>query len=461
MRKKGVDNIGTPDFSSVRDDSKYCPICKKSFDKEDDYCRDCNRILGEIERHHDPKVENKTTATIVKDTKRLSTAVFENKKLVVKGLTLYSIGITLLIGFLFLGLVYCYFGWDKTQKDLTATQDVLRSTQERLKATQETLRSTQNRLDSTESELKATKITLTSTQNTLNAKVREIEGLEAQISQLSSELSETKYELAQTSKHLGQTEFELSQAKVVLAAISSDLSEVENRINYLTNYVNENAYLPESISSDLHTQYGDPVEGNIIDTCEIGRMMARRFSYRTDTGGDNVFNVEKFWDLRQGDCDDFAFFAAAWLRSEIMRVKKSGGTPIVSFGEVKQQCWLFFCSTKCDPTLLLTADDIEEKVVMACGTLKGGGGHCEVGVLGVNPKAAVFKKAPTSSLYVFEPQSGENQGLFTDEFTSPHALFTSDDYISFSGNAIEFRLSDIKERVDESRKNIEKFQETT
>lgn len=276
----------------------------------------------------------------------------------------------------------------------------------------------------------------------LNSEVSE---KQATITQLQSQLEGVQGSLSGAQGQISGLQGELASKYQTLDQLMTQATAVKNEILDLERWVSDNAVLPQTILKELHNVYGDPlsVSGEVcqIDTCKIGKAMASRFTWTDDlvTSGkaDFVFDVYKFYNGKVGDCDDFGLFGAAWLRAEIARAKEEQCSTIkVLFADVGY--------SSCSNYRSMDISDIDD-VYSACGCFRGSSGcHCETGISTATPTASNLK----SSIYLFEPQSGQYNGAYDQQFQdSPYWIFSSDNYYS------SYQGTDLKSL----RENIERL----
>lgn len=282
---------------------------------------------------------------------------------------------------------------------------------------------------------------LSNVQSTLQAKNTEISGLRGTLSEEENARSGLQSELSTTQQALGQS---TQQSEV----IQKEVAEIMYNINSLESWVKENAYLPSDDISKIHSLCGDPLErsGNmcIIDVEKMGKDMGRCIGFRwvddTKTSnfatGERIFDLNTFWQSKEGDCDDFAFFMTAWIRKEYERAKTICSDSSI---RIKMRSSTFssnaiYINCPCN-------------IYHICGhiTKWGGGGHCEVGITNYgNPySGASFY----SNLEITEPQSGEYDGKTQNVFDSVWSLFTENDYLGINNNQVSTSIQSAKQKI--------------
>jgi len=261
-----------------------------------------------------------------------------------------------------------------------------------------------------------------------------VSGLERDVQDWQDRYSETYSELQMTSQ-------ELSQAQAELDELSALTSESYSQLTGMLEWVDKNAYLPSSIWDEVHT-CGDPVTVSggdcYVNTYDLGQDMVNCFDYSLDeTRGDSqsVSTCKEFWKGKSGDCDDFALFAAAWLRKEIEE-SSCENIWVVLQDQPSWVCDFAGCDRK---TVTASPDD----VYVVCGALADGSGHC---VVGISKGDDIGSEEELRDIRLFEPQGGKYLG---DEFTNLHAIISDSDLMFYNGWEVSRTLLGIKKGYDE------------
>jgi len=269
---------------------------------------------------------------------------------------------------------------------------------------------------------------------TIQAKSSEISGLRGTLAEEQTTRIGLQSQLSETEQALGTQSQELQTVK-------REVDDVINTINSLETFVKSNSILSDSILTKIHGLCGSPIKISgrncIIDANKMGSDMTSCIGFKwvddettsNFADGQRIFDVNTFWQSKEGDCDDFGFFMAAWLRSEYETAKSTCGASnilvqITSGGLLS------------NPTYITCPCDF-----YAIGghiTKWGGGYHMETGIStssNLNPR----------NIYIVEPNGG-GYDYYGDGSVMDNViwLFTKDDFIIFHNGQITNSISKIK-----------------
>jgi len=331
--------------------------------------------------------------------------------------------IPLIILFLFLSasgvVIYQYNYWYNYEKGLRIKRDqTIQDRDSKISLLGREITNLESNLQNTKEELPETKIRLTSTENKLRYTERDLEITETKLSDTEFDLEKTNYNLQNTQNTLQTTQTELTSANQQVAQVKVQVAEISNTIYNLESWVSDNAQLNNNLITEMNavykTDYITEYDGMfVIDLNIMGKMMFSdfKFQYENDatlTGGrkgDNIFDINEFWSMRKGDCEDFANFYVAWLRSIINQ-----------YGEDKVQL-------KPGNGYLYSNVDIYN----VCGELKTGTGHCVVGI------GNVYNM---DSMILIEPQGGRFLGNAFEVFETLYNVISENNFYNFKDNKI-------------------------
>jgi len=266
----------------------------------------------------------------------------------------------------------------------------------------------------------------------LGVKETEIAGLRSQIQGEQSASSSLQGQLSTTQQQLAQQKAQLDVAK-------KESQEVLNTLNRLDTWTSNNAQLNSNLFSSVSQcgQYTSKIN-NIcqIDVNKIGSDMLGCIGFRwiNDTitsnynKNDVLYDVGTFYTTKQGDCDDFALFGAAWVRSEYNKAKQICSEDKIQMKVSQSIAVACPCST-----------------YVVCGMLRSGGGHCEVGIarLSISPNAPSF----FNNVYIVEPQGGAYKGTASSEFQTIWNIFSYNDFIIYSNDNVYSSIKSSKEKL--------------
>lgn len=273
--------------------------------------------------------------------------------------------------------------------------------------------------------------------NVKQQEIRKRQEAEAETSQVTSELYSEQQRLSNVQKELSSTKTELEQTQEQVSVVKKEVEDIVYTLNNLESWVDENALLPYDKLSNIHNSCGtyiDVQENNcIIDAKQMGQDMkiCLRFYWVDDKitsnfgTGERIFDIDTFWQSKEGDCDDFALFFASWLRTEYNHAKAICGEKsiYIKLDESK------FIKCPCD-------------IYSVCGAY-GNSGHCETGVSQTSYKPSEGYTF-FSNLYIIEPQNGGYGGTSLEEFKNVWEFFSENDFASVSDYKVSRSIQSAK-----------------
>lgn len=274
--------------------------------------------------------------------------------------------------------------------------------------------------------------TLISERTELNAQIdglkNEVITKEGTINELQSQTSTLQSQAQSSESQLREVQQSALQTQSNVEETKKELQDIVSSLNNLESWVSQNAKLPSDTFNLVSqmckhsiTKTGDKC---IIDANAMGAKMRSclGFTWVDDTttsnfnSGDVIYDTATFFNSKKGDCDDFAFFYTAWIRSE--------------YEYAKTLCTEDKISIKFSSSLSLVCPC---EVYEVCGGLKSGGGHCETGVT-TKSNSPNNPSTFLNNLYIIEPQSGSYDGLTFNQFETIWEYFTPNDFITVSNN---------------------------
>ncbi|MFH2106045.1 MAG: hypothetical protein ABII22_02200 [Candidatus Micrarchaeota archaeon] len=216
--------------------------------------------------------------------------------------------------------------------------------------------------------------------------------------------------------------------------------EVENiiyNLDNLENFVSSNSLISKEQENKIHSYCGNPAKNCIIDANKMGRDMTKCLGFvwvddQTTSNfadGQRIFDLNTFWLSKQGDCDDFALYMAAWLRTEYKNLQSS-----------------------CRESEIRVKVDMDTYVQCPCNFYSIGGYVTKIGgtyhmETGIGQKG----KENPEDIYIVEPQDGNFDGMGNGNvMTDVYWLFTKDDFRTYSYDTNEIlSISGIKNKLSE------------
>lgn len=360
-----------------------------------------------------------------------------------------SSAVVVLVSVIFICAVFGYIAVTDRDERIRALEDRTSRLRDELTATQEEYADYKL---SSEKELNAKEFEISNKAMMMSQLEVKVANLEEDVDALTSEVQTWQDRYGRTHSELQLTEQELETARGELDDLYNLTSQVYKDLEDLIHWVEVNAYLPSGIWRDVHARCGDPMEKE-GDTCYIstygmGKFMDDCFGFSADEQRGDVQSITDcltFWELGEGDCDDFSLFAAAWVRAELLRADHfCDETRVVLQDAPTESCDL----GRCERVYL---DVSPEDVYVVCGELKdGSGGHCEVGMAAHSP-ISLSSKDHLKALHMFDPQIGSYMGRASDEFEEDalQAIIALDDLVFYSGWEVDYMLSGIEGEYDE------------
>lgn len=251
-----------------------------------------------------------------------------------------------------------------------------------------------------------------------------INNLQSTLNQANNNLRIKTNELASTQNDLSVTSRRLTNTESTLAQTQQEVADITGTLNNLQAWVDDNAFLNNNLNAEVTNTLKKPVvtastgsDAVFIDLNEMGRQMYSSFgfSYKSDSAvsygrtNDKFYDIYTFWRFKVGDCDDFANFYAAWLRT----LKKSYSNAKLNFGS-------FYLP------------DSNNHIYIVCGELLNGGGHCVVGAGYISD---------IKNMYLVEPQGGAYLGQTFDAFKNLWGIFDEDNFYVMRSNGVYSSLS--------------------
>ena len=399
---------------------KYCNKCGNETKGNEKFCRKCGAKLSAY-KEETKKEERKEKHERVHTPKKTW-----------KTYTLYTFLVVLVLSLAFTSYQYYYyfkeynnyyskFKYEESEKDRYIN---LFNTEKQNKESEITKR-------------RQAESQLSDAQATIQAKSTEISGLRDTLTEEQRTRTGLQSQLSETEQALGTQSQELQTVK-------REVDDVINTINSLETFVKSSSTLPDNILTKIHGLCSSPIQvsgGNcIINANKMGSDMTGciDFTWVDDqttsnfADGQRIFDVNTFWQSKEGDCDDFGFFMAAWLRAEYEIAKSTCGASNVLI-QIKPG------SLFSNPTYVTCPCDF-----YAIGghiTKWGGGYHMETGI------SAASNLNP-SNIYIIEPQGGGydyiGDGNVMDDVIW---LFTKDDFLIFNNGQISNSISRIKSKA--------------
>ena len=227
-----------------------------------------------------------------------------------------------------------------------------------------------------------------------------------------------------------------------LKAIRAEVTDINSEIGKLQYWVSSNAKLGTNLLSDIHSLVGstlsfpNPEQCNInlnemgADMSKLGFRWVDDSTTSNGTSLDGIYDVATFWGTKRGDCEDFALFMSAWIRSEYELAMNNCSESNITLQVA------FMTKLKCPCN-----------VHVICGDVTGMGGHCEVAITNTgDPYSGI---AYFQNAQIIEPNGGYYDGLGSNRFkSSRYYLFTYNDFITYYSNGSIKSLQNAKEKVE-------------
>jgi len=403
---------------------KYCNKCGAEIKGKEKFCRKCGAKL-DIPKKESKKEENKLRH---KDTQKVKEKAW-------KTYLLYAFLALLVLSLAFTSYQYYYF-----QKEYNAYYSKFKYEESEKERYVNLYNTEKQNKESEIDKRRQTESQLSDAQATIQAKSTEISGLRGTLSEEQSTRSSLQTELS-------TAEQTLSSQSQQLQTVQKEVQDIVYTINRLETFVKDSAELPNNILTKIHGLCGSPIEQS-GDTCIINaNKMGSDMNYCIDftwtddkttsnfADGQRIFDVNTFWQSKEGDCDDFGFFMAAWLRSEY-KIAKS----ICSNIKVQVKNGGLFSS----PTYVNCPCDF-----YAVGGCYSGRSSCHMET-GIGPSTDVYSSSSfVYNMHVVEPQNGGYDGYAPNNFDGGvNWIFTYDDFLILSNNRLYQSISGAKDKIE-------------
>jgi len=281
---------------------------------------------------------------------------------------------------------------------------------------------------------------LVNTEATLQAKYSEI-------SNLKGSLTDEQRTRQSLQTELSSAEQTVSSQAQQLQTVQKEVQEIVYTLNRLETFVKDSAELPNNILTKIHGLCGSPIEksGNtcIIDANQMGSDMKYciDFTWTDDevtsnfADGQRIFDVNTFWQSKEGDCDDFGLFMSAWLRSEYALAES-----MCSNVKIQVKKGGMFSS----PTYVTCPCDF-----YAVGGCYEGRSGCHMET-GIGTATNVYTSSSfVNNMHVVEPQNGGYDGYAPNNFDGGvNWIFTDNDFLILSNNKIYQSISGAKDKLN-------------
>ncbi|MBN1646050.1 hypothetical protein JW868_03365 [Candidatus Woesearchaeota archaeon] len=280
---------------------------------------------------------------------------------------------------------------------------------------------------------------LNTAQNKISTQSQEISSLRSSLRNEQQTRQSLQYELSETETELGQQSQQVETVK-------REIQDITYTINNLETFVKDSSTVSSDRLSKIHDLCGDPITQTgsscIINANKMGADMKGciGFTWVDDettsnfADGQRIFDPDTFWLSKEGDCDDFGMFMAAWLRAEYDRASS-------------------FCNQvyiQVRPSSLMS-----EGLSLTCpcqiyavgGCYQGGGGSCHMET-GISGMINIYGPNAVNYIYVVEPQSGSYDGSAPSNFDGGvNWIFTRDDFIVLNYNQVTNSIKSTSQKI--------------
>jgi|TARA_B100001971_G_C18204456_1_gene546686 hypothetical protein len=242
---------------------------------------------------------------------------------------------------------------------------------------------------------------------------------------------------------LSQTEKELSSTMQQVEVVKNEFQDILYQINGLETFVKDNADLSGSRLNIIHSLCGNPItrdgDSCVIDANKMGSDMTSciDFTWVDDkttsnfADGQRIFDPDTFWSSKEGDCDDFAMFMAAWLRSEYDLAKSMCSQVSI---KVKSGGWgssPIYVNCPCK--------------IYSVGGCYIGRDSCHMEV-GISKDIDIYGYGAVNNIHVVEPQGGAYRGLAPNTYDGGvNWIFTENDFLNLNNNNVYRSLKETKQ----------------